>query len=42
MHAVLKQANGFGTIFSIDSNARSSTWHDVMTNKRGKKLGKFQ
>jgi hypothetical protein len=30
-----------GTIFTIDSNARSTTWHDVLTNKRGKKLEEF-
>ena len=38
MHAVLKHANGSGTI-SIDSNARSTTWHNVLM--RGKMLEKF-
>jgi len=41
MHAVLKHANGSGKIFSIDSNARLTTWQDVLTNKRGKKLEEF-
>ena len=41
MHAVLKHANGSGTIISIDSKAISTTWHDVMTNKRGKNLEEF-
>ena len=39
MHAVLKHVNGSGMIFSIDSNARSTTWHDVLTNKRQKAGG---
>ena len=39
MDAVLKHANGSGAIFSIDSNARSTTWHDVLIG--GKKLEEF-
>jgi len=34
-------AKGVGIIFSIDSNARSTTWHDMLTNKRGKTLEEF-
>jgi len=30
-----------GTIFAVDSNERSTTWHDVLTNKRGKALEEF-
>jgi hypothetical protein len=41
LQAVLTHANGTGTTFAIDSNARSTTWHDVMANKRGKKLEEF-
>jgi hypothetical protein len=26
---------------AMDSNARSKTWHDVLTNKRGRKLEEF-
>ena len=38
---ILTHAKGTGTIFVIDSNARSKTWHDVLTNKRGKALEEF-
>jgi endonuclease/exonuclease/phosphatase family metal-dependent hydrolase len=38
MQEILTHAKGTGTIFAIDSNARSTTWHDVITNKRGKSL----
>jgi hypothetical protein len=30
---ILTHAKGTGTIFAVDSNARSTTWHDVLTNK---------
>jgi hypothetical protein len=36
MQAVFTHANGTRTIFAIDSNARYITWHDLLTNKRGK------
>ena len=29
------------TIFAIDSNARSTSWHDMLTKKRGKTLEEF-
>jgi hypothetical protein len=38
---ILAHAKGTGTIFAIDSNARSKTWHDVLTNKRDKALEEF-
>ena len=41
MQAVLKHASGIGMVFAIGSNARSTTWHDVLTNKRGKNVGEF-
>jgi hypothetical protein len=41
MQAVLTHANGTGTIFAIYTNARSTTWHDELTNKKGKKLEEF-
>jgi hypothetical protein len=34
-------ANGVGIVFAVDSNARSTSWHDVLTNKRGKTMEEF-
>jgi len=36
---ILTHAIGRVAIFVVDSNARSRTWHDVLTNKQGKALG---
>jgi len=41
MKAVTAHAKGTGIVFAIDSNARSTTWHDVLTNKGGKKMEEF-
>jgi hypothetical protein len=41
LQKILTHAKGTGIIFAIDSNARSTTWHDVITNKRGKALEEF-
>ena len=41
MQEILTHAKGTGTIFAIDSNARSTTWHYVLTNKHGKALEEF-
>jgi hypothetical protein len=41
MQAILMHANGVGIVFAVDSNARSTSWHDVLTNKRGKTMGEF-
>jgi len=30
-----------GIILATDSNAKSTSWHDVLTNNRGKKLEEF-
>ena len=32
---------GLGMLLAMDSNARSSMWHDVLTNARGKQLEEF-
>ena len=32
---IIQLAKGKGLLVAIDSNARSKTWHDVITNKRG-------
>jgi len=41
MHAIIMHANGVGIVFAVDSNARSTSWHDVLTNKRGKTMEEF-
>jgi len=41
IQAILTHTKGVGIIFAIDSNARSTSWHDVLTNNRGKKLEEF-
>ena len=41
MQAILMHANGVGIVFAVDSNARSTSWHDVLTNKRGKAMEEF-
>ena len=38
---ILTHAKGKGTIFAVDSNAQSTAWHDVLTNKRGKALQEY-
>ena len=38
---ILQFAKGRGLIVAMDSNARSKTWHDVLTNKRGRILEEF-
>ena len=39
--AVMQHAKGTGTIIAMDSNARSTTWHDNITNHRGRMLEEF-
>jgi hypothetical protein len=41
MQAIITYAKEMGIIFPIDSNARSTTWHDKLTNKRGKLMEEF-
>jgi hypothetical protein len=38
---ILHFAKGKGLLVAIDSNARSKTWHNVITNKRGRLLEEF-
>jgi hypothetical protein len=38
---VLDFIKGDKTIMAIDSNSRSTTWHDVTTNARGRLLEEF-
>ena len=36
--AILQHAKKVGAIIAMDSNARSTSWHDTLTNNRGKNL----
>ena len=38
---IVKLANGKGLILAMDSNARSKTWYNKLTNRRGKLLEDF-
>ena len=38
---ILKFVGLNGVVMAMDSNARSRMWHDVMTNKRGRKMEEF-
>jgi hypothetical protein len=39
--AILLHAKRVGAIIAIDSNARSTTWHDTITSNRGKHLEEY-
>ena len=41
IEATLEHATGAGVIIAMDSNSRSTSWHDVLTNRRGKILEEF-
>jgi len=41
MQAIIAHANDLGIVFAVDSNARFTSWHDVLTNKRGKAMEEF-
>ena len=41
MQTILTHTKEVGIIFSIDSNARSTSLYDVLSNNRGKKLEEF-
>jgi ribonuclease HI len=41
MEAITQYSEGAGLLIAIDSNSRSSTWHDFRTNRRGKMLEEF-
>ena len=38
---ILSYAKGHGLLIAADSNARSKTWYDTMTNQRGKNWEEF-
>ena len=41
MEKILEFTKGVKLIVAIDNNSRSTTWHDVLTNARGKLLEEF-
>jgi len=41
IEAVLQHANGVGVLLTIDSNARSASWHDSTTNAGGRTLDEY-
>jgi sugar/nucleoside kinase (ribokinase family) len=41
IEAILQHAKGLGVIISMDSDARSTLWHDKISNNRGKELVEF-
>jgi len=41
IEATLAHAKGAGVIIAMDSNSRSTSWHDVLTDRRGKILEEF-
>jgi len=41
IEAILQHAKGLGVTISMDSNARSTLWHDTISNNRGKELVEF-
>jgi len=38
---IIQQAEGAGILIAIDSNSRSTTWYDTLTNTRGRTLEEF-
>jgi hypothetical protein len=41
LEKILKFTKGAKIIIGMDSNSRSTTWHDVLTNPRGKQLEEY-
>jgi ribonuclease HI len=41
IEAILQHAKGAGVIIAMDSNSRSTSWHDSLTNSRGRILEEF-
>jgi hypothetical protein len=38
IEAIIQRAHDAGILIAIDSNVRSSSWHDILTNGRGRML----
>jgi len=41
IEAIIKHAKGAGVLIVMDSNSRSTSWHDTLTNTRGRILEEF-
>jgi hypothetical protein len=41
IEAIIQHAKGAGVIIAMDSNSRSSSWHDTQTNTRGRILEEY-
>ena len=41
IEATIAHAKGAGVVIAMDSNSRSNSWHDILTNRRGKMLEEF-
>ena len=41
IEAIIQHAEGAGILLAMDSNSRSTTWHDTQTNTRGRLLEEF-
>jgi len=41
IEAIIQHAHNAGILIAMDSNARSSSWHDILTNGRGRTLEEF-
>ena len=41
IEAIIQHAQYAGILIAMDSNARSSSWHDILTNGRGRTLEEF-
>ena len=41
IEAIIQHAKGAGILIAMDSNSRSTSWHDTLTNKRGRILEEF-
>jgi uncharacterized membrane protein affecting hemolysin expression len=39
--AIIQQANNAGILIAMDSNSKSSSWHNILTNRRGRMLEEF-
>lgn len=41
IEAIMQHAKGAGVIMAMDSNSRLTSWHDILTNTRGRILEEF-
>jgi len=41
LDAIIQHANDAGLLIAMDSNSRSTLWHDLLTNRRGRTLEEY-